>query len=425
MANNSPKKRRKWRTLAIFGILIVISVGVGLAYHFNRRAPELPNEEIRFGEFMDYVQVRGELKALKSIVMTAPPRAGDLQIIKLLKSGSMVKKGDVVAQFDTATLDGRLNERKSALRQAEAEIEKTLAQGRLQQEQNVTLVMQRKYDVERAKLEASKQEILSKIDGEKNKLLLSNAEQRAIETDQKVVSDREGMEADVAANQNGRKAEQYEVTDTQQRIAEMTLRAPLEGMVTLLPNYRNRSGFGFGSNAPEFKEGDKAYPHAAIAELPDLSTLRVLARIDETDRGRIAGGNTVRVNVDAVPDKELTGTVTEISTLARNDFSSWPPPKNFDVLVTLNQLDPRLRPGMSANVRMLVERVPNSLMIKPEALFQRGRRYVVFVLKKNKYEPSYVQVLRRTKGQLVIAGQLQKGDRVALKDPEAVEGKNK
>ncbi len=327
MAYKSPQKWRKWRTLAIFVILIVIGVGVGLAYHFNRRPPELPNEEIRFGEFLDYVQVRGELKALKSIIMSAPPRAGDLQIIKLLKSGTIVKKGDVIAQFDTANLDGRLNERKSALRQAEAEIERTLAQGRLQKEQNVTLVMQRKYDVERARLEASKQEILSKIDGEKNKLLLSNAEQLAIETDQKVISDREGMEADVAANQNSRKAEQYEVTDTQQRIAEMTLRAPIEGMVTLLPNYRNRSGFGFGSNAPEFKEGDKAYPNAAIAELPDLSTLRVLARIDETDRGRIEVGNTVKVNVDAIPDKELTGIVKEISTLARNDFSSWPPPR--------------------------------------------------------------------------------------------------
>lgn len=425
MAKYSSKKWRKWRTLAIFIILIVVGVGAGLAYHFNRRAPELPNEEIRFGEFMDYVQVRGELKALKSIVLLAPPRAGDLQIIKLLKSGSMVKKGEVVAQFDTATLDGRLNERKSALRQAEAEIEKTQAQGRLQDEQNVTLVMQRKYDVERARLEASKQEILSKIDGEKNKLLLSNAEQRSIETDQKVISDREGMEADVAADQNSRKAELYEVTDTQQRIVEMTLRAPIEGMVTLLPNYRNRSGFGFGSNAPEFKEGDKAYPHAAIAELPDLSTLRVLARIDETDRGRIQVGNSVKVTVDAIPDKELAGTVTEISTLARNDFSSWPPPKNFDVLVTLNQLDSRLRPGMSANVRVLVERVPNSLMIKPEALFQRGRQYVVFVLGRSKYSPRVVQVLRRTKGQLVISGQLHKGDRIALKDPDVLEGKNK
>ncbi len=80
---------------------------------------------------------------------------------------------------------------------------------------------------------------------------------------------------------------------------------------------------------------------------------------------------------------------------------------------------------MSANVRILVERVPNSLMIKPEALFQRGRRYVVFVLEKSKYEAKVVQVLRRTKGQLVIFGQLHKGDRVALKDPEVVEGKNR
>jgi HlyD family secretion protein len=425
MTNYSQKRWRRWRYLAILGILTLLGVGGVMAYHLNRRVPDLPNEEVKFGEFLDYVQVRGELKALKSIVLTAPARAGDLQIVKLLKSGTLVKKGDTIVQFDTANLAGQLNERKSALRQADAEIRRTLAQGRLQDEQNVTLVMQRKYDVERAGLEASKQEILSKIDGEKNKLLLSNAEQRQVETDQKVVSDREGYAADTAANQVSRKAEEYEVTETERRLSEMTLRAPIDGMVTLLPNFRNRSGFGFGSNAPEFKEGDKTYPHAAIAELPDLSTLRVSARIDETDRGRIKVGNTVRVTVDALPDKELEGVVAEISTLARNDFSTWPPPKNFDVVVTLNQLDPRLRPGMSASVRVLVEQVPNSRMINPEALFQRGRQYVVFVLKKNNYTPSVVQVLRRTKGQLVISGNLKKGDRVALQDPEAVEGKSK
>ena len=64
-------------------------------------------------------------------------------------------------------------------------------------------------------------------------------------------------------------------------------------------------------------------------------------------------------------------------------------------------------------------------MINPEALFQRGRQYVVFVLGKNSYTPSVVKVLRRTKGQLVISGNLKKGDRVALQDPEAVEGKSK
>lgn len=425
MTNHSRKKWKKWRNPAILGIFIVLLLGGGMAYYFNRRAPDLPNEEVKFGEFLDYVQMRGEMKALKSIVMTAPARAGDLQIIKLLKSGTIVKKGEIVVQFDTSNLQGTLNERKSALRQAEAEIERIQAQARLQEEQNVTLVMQRKYDVERASLEASKQEILSKIDGEKNKLLLSNAQQLAVETDQKVISDRDGYAADAAAGQHKRNAEGYEVTETARRIAEMTLRAPIDGMVTLLPNFRNRSGFGFGSNAPEFKEGDKTYPHAAIAELPDLSTLRVTARIDETDRGRIKVGNSAKVNVDALPDKELEAVVDEISTLARNDFSTWPPPKNFDVVITLSQLDPRLRPGMSANVRILVEQVPNSLMIKPEALFQRGGHYVVFVLGPGSYSPRTVRVLRRTKGQLVISGNLKKGDRVALKDPEAVEEKSK
>jgi multidrug efflux pump subunit AcrA (membrane-fusion protein) len=344
-----------------------------------------------------------------------------LQIIKLVKSGTLVKKGDVVVQLDISNLDQLLSMHRSALRQSESEIQRTLAQGKMQEEQNLTTVMQRQYDVERARLEASKQEILSKIEGEKNKLLLQNTEYKLAEVEQKVKSDQEGFDADVRARKHSRASDEYEVKENEQRIAEMTLRAPIDGMVTILPNFRNRSGFGRGSNAPEFKEGDKAYSGANIAELPDLSTLRVTARIDETDRGRVKIEDFAWVNVEALPDRELEGTVAEISTLARTDFSSFPPQKNFDIVIILNQLDSRLRPGMTANVRVLVEKVPNSLLIKPEALFQRANRYVVFVQERKRFAPRVVEVKRRTKEVLVIAGNVKPGERIALKDPESGE----
>lgn len=401
--------------------LILLAGGVGVAYHYQGQAPDLPTDVVRMEQFSDYVQVRGELKALKSTAMTAPARAGDLQIIKLVKSGTLVKKGDVVVQLDISNLDQLLSMHRSALRQSESEIQRTLAQGKMQEEQNLTTVMQRQYDVERARLEASKQEILSKIEGEKNKLLLQNTEYKLAEVEQKVKSDQEGFDADVRARKHSRASDEYEVKENEQRIAEMTLRAPIDGMVTILPNFRNRSGFGRGSNAPEFKEGDKAYSGANIAELPDLSTLRVTARIDETDRGRVKIEDFAWVNVEALPDRELEGTVAEISTLARTDFSSFPPQKNFDIVIILNQLDSRLRPGMTANVRVLVEKVPNSLLIKPEALFQRANRYVVFVQERKRFAPRVVEVKRRTKEVLVIAGNVKPGERIALKDPESGE----
>ena len=56
--------------------------------------------EVKRGEFLDSLQFRGEVKALKSVTISAPAEAGDLQIIKVSPEGTAVKSGDVVVEFD-------------------------------------------------------------------------------------------------------------------------------------------------------------------------------------------------------------------------------------------------------------------------------------------------------------------------------------
>jgi len=178
----------------------------------------------------------------------------------------------------------------------------------------------------------------------------------------------------------------------------------------------------FSDNPPEFKEGDRAWPGAAIAELPDLSTLRASTHLDELDRGRLKDGQTASIRVDAVPDKELTGHVAEIATLAKMDFSSgWPPKKSFDMSLQLDQTDPRLRPGMSATVRIAVERVPNSILIPSKSAFSKQGRTVAYVLRGAAFEERTIEVSRRSAEEVVVAKGLSRGERVAVKDPTAKE----
>jgi multidrug efflux pump subunit AcrA (membrane-fusion protein) len=130
--------------------------------------------------------------------------------------------------------------------------------------------------------------------------------------------------------------------------------------------------------------------------------------------------------VDAVPDKELSGRVAAISPLAKPDFSSWPVQKNFDLAVQLNQGDPRLRPGMSANARIAVDRLPNSILIPLEAIFSKNGRSMVYVLSGAKFQERAVELGRRNATQAVVLKGLRAGERVALRDPtlkEEAEGK--
>ena len=94
-------------------------------------------------------------------------------------------------------------------------------------------------------------------------------------------------------------------------------------MVNLLPNFRSGGMFG---GQQDFQEGDRAWPGAAIMELPDLSSVHLEARLDETDRGRLQPQQDATVRIEALPGKEFKARLDSISVLARVDFSSgWPP----------------------------------------------------------------------------------------------------
>jgi multidrug efflux pump subunit AcrA (membrane-fusion protein) len=141
--------------------------------------------------------------------------------------------------------------------------------------------------------------------------------------------------------------------------------------------------------------------------------------IDEEDRARVQSGRAVLVHVDAIPNHELKGTVAEISMMAKPDFRSWPPTRNFDVLITLQDTDATLRPGMSAGARIELEHLPGVLLVPSTAIFQRGRAFTAYVVNGSSLDQRTVTVLRRGRDQIAIAGGLREGERVATKDPEA------
>src|SRR6478735_743894 len=88
------------KVLAVAAILLVGSGVVLAAVRLGRRGPQVPTTEVKRGEFLDSLQFRGEVKARKSVTISAPAEAGDLQIVKIASEGTAVKQGDVVVEFD-------------------------------------------------------------------------------------------------------------------------------------------------------------------------------------------------------------------------------------------------------------------------------------------------------------------------------------
>src|SRR5438093_1286133 len=90
-------------------------------------AAKLSTAEVKRKEFVDYLEVKGEVKALHSAIITAPYGAGDLQIVKLATNGAKVKKGDLLVEFDNTTMKQKLAQDQSTLKSAEAEIQQSRA----------------------------------------------------------------------------------------------------------------------------------------------------------------------------------------------------------------------------------------------------------------------------------------------------------
>jgi RND family efflux transporter MFP subunit len=408
-----------WRTnkrtivASIIGLALVIAMaGVGGVLG-GSAGVDVPTTVVTKGEFIDYVQVRGEVKAVRSIPLTVPTTGGgDLQILELAKNGMNVKKGDVVVRFDPMTVERTLNDRRSEFKQAEEEIGKARAQFRIQQQQAQTDLSKARYDVQRAELDTVPHEFLSRMEREQKLLALADAKARLAESERKIKALHNIEQAELASKVQKRDKARFDMEYAEHQLGGLQIVTPVDGVVGIMPNWRSCCP------PPDFKSGDRAWPGQVIAEVPDLSTLRVTARLEEAERGRMQQGQRVVVRADALPDKELMGKIGDISALARVDFSTWPPQRNFDMIVQLDQIDPRLRPGMNTSVRVAVDRVADAVLIPARALFEKGGRSVAYVSgARGGWDERVVQIARRGQEQLVVHGGLQPGERVALKDP--------
>ena len=120
--------RSQWKTTAAAAGLLLLLIGFFVVKKV-RSAPSLPTATAAKKEFVDYVEVHGEIKALHSVTITSPAGVGDLLILKIAATGTKVKKGDTLVEFDTSTLRQKLAQDQSALKSAEVAIEQSVVFG--------------------------------------------------------------------------------------------------------------------------------------------------------------------------------------------------------------------------------------------------------------------------------------------------------
>uniref|UniRef100_Q01Z48 Membrane-fusion protein-like protein n=1 Tax=Solibacter usitatus (strain Ellin6076) TaxID=234267 RepID=Q01Z48_SOLUE len=407
------RTRARLRFWAAFLFLLALVGGSAAAvYRFREAQPAavLPSAPARMGDFLVIIRCRGELKAERSVQIYTP-MVPNLRIAWMTPPGVNVQQGESIVKFDSSSAQQTLMQKEAALRQAQATLDQALAQSKITAEQDKTDLADAGFTVERARLEASKQEIVSRLQGEESKIDYGVAQQKQkvqeATVDLHAASDR----SRIASLTRQRDQAKADVDITKERIAQMELKSPLSGFLIFQSNYSQ----GW-MNAKPFKVGDNVYAGMVLAEMPDLTTMLMDAKVEEIDRGRISPDQEVRVRIDSLPELTLNAKIRQISLLAEasNEF---PPVRSFRAYAAIPKPDPRLRPGMNGGMDIIINRIPKAISIPAKALFTHAGKPVVYLGEKGKYRAVNVEVLARNPDEIAVKG-IPDGSMVTLIDPE-------
>lgn len=163
--------------------------------------------------------------------------------------------------------------------------------------------------------------------------------------------------------------------------------------------------------------GDAVWSHQGLISLPDISRMLVETQVREIDIHKVEMEQDVLVRVDAYPDKTYPGKVHLIGSLAKTNRNLPTGTKYFQVQVLLQESDPRLRPGMTARVEILVDHFEEVLYVPLEGVFEKNDRKICYVVKGKGTEERNVQVGKFNDDFIIIEDGLNEGDQIYLHDP--------
>jgi HlyD family secretion protein len=320
-------------------ILLAAVAGVaGMGYYIIHKMPEkkleIPITQVKRGDLTLRTFVRGELQAVRSVVLSAPNLGASTQITDLAPPGALAQIKDLVVEFDDAELQTSLKEEELNVTQTEELLKKAEADQLIRRNQDQVDLLRARYAVRRAQLEVQRNELMSKIDARKNELTLEETKQALAKLEDDVKSRLQQGEAELAVLREQRRRAQLEVNRVRTRLAQTRVLSPISGLVSVK---ENRSGnFNFGQAAPEIREGDQINPGTPVAEILDLSEMNLMTRVNEIERANLHEGQEVLIQLDALAGKVVHGKIKTLSGTASSNVFSSDPTKRFDCFIAVD-----------------------------------------------------------------------------------------
>ncbi|HEX9916163.1 MAG TPA: efflux RND transporter periplasmic adaptor subunit [candidate division Zixibacteria bacterium] len=391
------------KTIKIIRIVIYIIAALIIIYLVKRvffTKLDIPAAEAHKGEFVISLTEKGELDAKKSISISSPRVRGNLLITKLIPEGTIVEKGDTIMEFDKLELQRNLVDYQANLKIAQANLLK--AQG----ESDLTK-KQLQLELDQAEREAKEKQFEAP-------LIKQEAEKKLELARLKYETNIKSMESDIQKLKIEVDKARYEVERAQDYLSQLTVTAPIPGLVVYLEYWK-------GGQWGKVQEGDSPWPGQGLINLPDLSMMLTKARVHEVDIDKVKLGQNVNIILESYPETTFTGKVDKIARLATRDAEDNSNINTFDIEIMIDRTDERLKPGMSAKCEIIVDKIPNSIWVPIEAVFEKDNKTVVYVIKGNNFRERQIKVGQRNDTDIIVTEGLKGKEKVALRDPTSKE----
>jgi HlyD family secretion protein len=321
------------RWILIGGAVVVL----GAIVVVNLKKNDTPSVSAKLGaverrNLTSSISAPGRIRAVSSVDISAevPGRVVELAVAE----GDSVRAGDLLLRLDDAQYRSRVEQAGAAVKSARAGL--VLSEARLRQ-----------LDKDRARLAAM---------AEKN---LASAE--ALE---KVQTEYEVQQADVDARRQETARMEAALADARDNLDKTVYRAPANGIVSRLNVEQGEIVI----------TGTMNNPGTVILTIADLSFMEVEAEVDETDVVNVRPGQPAKITVDAIPDTTFAGRVATVGNSGRQATgASTEEVVNFEVKVRFDSPDPRLKPGMTADVEVETETREQVMAVPIQAVVARSR----------------------------------------------------
>lgn len=374
--------------------------------------------EAKSGRFAIEIVTSGELEAKNSVKITGPnglraARLWNVNIENLVDEGTVVKKGQFVASLDKSELADRIKNKDNEYQQSLSQYTQTKLDTaltlRAARDELVNLefaVEERELELEQSQFEPPATIKQAEIALDKAKRNFKQARENYLLQKDKAIAQMQEAAAKLAEDKN-----ELDFLTNLER--QFIILAPEDGMVIYEREFNGQKktkGSSVGAWDP------------VVATLPDLTKMISITYINEVDIRKVEKGQSVKIGLDAFPEKKLTGKVISVANVGEQKPNS--DAKVFEVKIEVNEEDTSLRPAMTTSNAIITDVEADALFVPLEAIHTQGDS-LIFVYKKEGLTTVKQQVLlgKSNANEVIVQRGLENKDKVFVSIPKGMKDK--